>query len=290
MTRTTSSSQPGRIVAGACLRHLRQSASLSVGQAASLAHCSAETVRRIETGRTTPGDNHALARLAEICHPGQEERAAELLTLAACPGSVQDGTTGWNQRLATLERQAGTIVLASRSIIPGPLRTPAHEHALRDAGDTGPGSRALPPQHDITVLAFLHEDAIRAIPPDAAYEQISHLITLTANRSADIRIIPRGPGGFTSDLPLPSGRIYSQVWVRPTPLYTEELLGYGVRYSGHADSSVSSRLQTCRSRAAGSTESIELLRAAHPDATARTIREPHRTTPRPEIPLPALSR
>ncbi|MEW1551798.1 Scr1 family TA system antitoxin-like transcriptional regulator [Streptomyces tsukubensis] len=250
----SSTHRPGAVVAGAYLRTLRTAAGLTPQQAAARAHCSFPTIRQIETGRAS-ADSGALARLADLYLPAGQ--AVEVIALASAPGGIRDSGSGWSDRLAALEHQAGTIILASSNIIPAPLRSPACEQVLRERGDAPPGSRALPLTHDKNVQAYLHEDAISSAgPPEAVREQAAHLLRLAA--TADIRIIPRGPGGVSEHLPLPAGHVYGQLWLRPTPIHTEEFLTYGVSYPHNT--AINGLLDLCRHRAATRDESRDILR------------------------------
>lgn len=266
MIPTAGPPQPGRVVAGAYLRTLRLQADLTPHQAAVRASCSYPTLQRIETGRSST-DAHALERLTDLYLSHSPEQAAEVIALATLPGSVGDTSDRWNARLAALEHLAGTIVHASINIIPAPLRCPSYQQLLHDVGDAPAEPRALPPAHGKNVLAYLHEDAIRrAGTPHMVHEQVAHLLAGTA----DIRIILRDPDpdGLSEYPALGAGMVYSQLWLRPTPLYTVETLNYGVRYPDDTDSSVSTKLEIARSRAATRAESHAFLHTLLMDCTA----------------------
>ncbi|MFI1012640.1 Scr1 family TA system antitoxin-like transcriptional regulator [Streptomyces sp. NPDC020965] len=264
---TTGPARPGRIVAGAYLRTLRMKADLTPHQAAARAHCSYPTLQRVETGRST-ADAHALERLTDLYLPNSPEQAAEIIALAALPKSVGDTSDRWNARLTALEYLAGTIVLASINMIPAVLRCPSYEQFLRDVGDAPAGSRALPPDHGKNVVAYLHEDAIRrAGTPDMVGEQAAHLLAGTA----DVRVILRDRDGLSEYLPLRAGVVYGQLWIRPTPLYTVETLNYGVRYPDDTDSSVSAKLDLCRTRAATRADSRAFLRTLIDDSDGAEV-------------------
>ncbi|MEU3602670.1 helix-turn-helix transcriptional regulator [Streptomyces sp. NPDC006798] len=250
--------RPGAMVAGAYLRTLRQARYRSPRDAARAAWCTLRTLQLVETGRTDPDDPEALGRIVDHFLPGTDDIAGELLALAGTDGTVLDSTPHWADRIAAVEELAGTMVLASSTTVPAPFRSPMYEAMLRETGNAPHTARALPLTHGKSVALYLHEDAVRHGPTAVVRDQAAHLIA-HIHTGATIRIITHRPDHLTDYLPLGAGRVYGQLWLYPIPLYTEETLTHGVHYPDRTSSTVSGRLEICRTRAASRTDSLGLL-------------------------------
>lgn len=204
---------------GRRLRALRKDAGLSQSAAARAIDVSAQTIGRIEAGRST---KTSTLHVSELCNTYQadDQQRAIVLALAhdlraaretrgsrSCHG-VSTAMAGFVDRLE-LEQAANAITLFADSVLPGLLRTPDYHHVIRatrhpqdSAADLECWDRLTPRRwkrlrdNNFQVHVHLLQSVLHHWVGSAALmaDQLAHLEQISQLPNISLRIIPSNAG------------------------------------------------------------------------------------------------
>ncbi|MEV7928508.1 Scr1 family TA system antitoxin-like transcriptional regulator [Kitasatospora sp. NPDC088779] len=270
----------GAVLLGLCLRTARADRMLRHG--ATTAGCSADYLRRVETGLAVPSPSQTAGLLAAYATPETSDHWPGLIAIAAqltaypenC-AAFADCQPGWAGRLMLVAGTAERVRASAALVVPIGLRTRTYGAAvIQFMDEVSPADRtALTTPLSRTALTdgppwtvVLGEAVLRQGASPGLARQIRHLVHLAESTEVRVQVATAASGGHPTTelvellLPGPAGSVL-----------VVEVKHHGAHYRiGGSDSAEELRrlVDRCATRALDPQPSLSMLRRTASELTA----------------------